>query len=106
MSFLNRLENWVLLNQIAWKEIKARNSWIRLIRQERGLKGKELAQRMALSAARISVMEKEEANGALTLKMMQRAAEALDCEFAYALIPKAVLAGRKLDKPKVRMKLE
>ena len=88
MSFLTRLEKWVHLNQVAWKDIKSRNNWIRLIRQERGLKGKELAQRMALSAARISVMEREEANGGLSLKMMCRAAEALDCEFVYALIPK------------------
>ena len=103
MSFLSRLEHWVQLNQVAWKDIKSRNNWIRLIRQERGLKGKELALRMALSAARISVMEKEEANGALSLKMMCRAAEALDCEFVYALIPKTAINRVSPEKPKIRI---
>jgi len=52
-----------------------------------------------------AVMEKEEANGALTLKMMQRAAHALDCEFAYVLIPKAALKGSDdKDKPKIRLR--
>ena len=105
MRFLRRLENWVQQNQLAWNEIRPQKNWIRLLRQERGLLGKELAQRMDLSAARISVIEKEEANGSLTLKMMQRAAHALDCEFAYVLIPKTALkAGDEKEKPKLRIK--
>lgn len=105
MRFLTRLENWVCQNQLAWKEIKTHKNWIRLLRQERGLKGKELAQIMGLSAARISVIEKEESNGSLTLKMMQRAAHALDCEFAYVLIPKTALKGNSGNgKPKIRLK--
>jgi len=105
MKFLTRLESWVQQNQLAWNEIRPHKNWIRLLRQERGLLGKELAQRMDLSAARISVMEKEEANGSLTLKMMQRAANALDCEFAYVLIPKEALKESvESEKPKIRIK--
>ena len=104
MKFLTRLESWVQQNQLAWNEIRPHKNWIRLLRQERGLLGKELAQRMDLSAARISVMEKEEANGSLTLKMMQRAANALDCEFAYVLIPKEALKESvESEKPKIRI---
>ena len=106
MTFLTRLENWVQQNQLAWKEIRTHKNWIRLLRQERGMLGKELATVMNLSAARISVMEKEEANGSLTLKMMQRAAQALDCEFIYVLIPKEALkVNGEIDKPKVRVKV-
>ena len=105
MIFLTRLENWVKQNQIAWNEFQANKSWIRLLRQERGLLGKDLAKAMDLSPARISALEKEEANGSLTLKMMQRAAHALDCEFAYVLIPKAALkAEAEKEKPKIRIK--
>ena len=105
MRFLTRLENWIQQNQFAWNEIRPHKNWIRLLRQERGLLGKELAQRMDLSAARISVIEKEESNGSLTLKMMQRAAHALDCEFVYVLIPKAALkVGDEKEKPKLRIK--
>lgn len=107
MKFLTRLESWVLQNQLAWKEIRHQRSWIRLLRQQRGMLGKELATAMNLSAARISVMEKEEANGSLTLKMMQRAAQALDCEFAYVLIPKnALKVNDEICKPKIRIKNE
>ena len=106
MKFLTRLESWIQQNQLAWNEIRPHKNWIRLLRQERGLLGKELAQRMDLSAARISVMEKEEANGSLTIKMMQRAAHALDCEFAYVLIPKEALNGNgETEKPKIRLKV-
>ena len=104
MNFLTRLENWVQQNQLAWKEIRPQKNWIRLLRKERGMLGKDLAKAMNLSAARISVMEKEEANGSLTLKMMQRAANALDCEFAYVLIPKNALKAKvEIDKPKIRI---
>ena len=102
MSFLSRLESWIHLNQQALKEIRSQSHWIRQLRQERGLKGKEFAEVMGLSAARISVIEKEEANGSLTLKMMQRAAQALDCEFAYVLIPKEAMS-KNSEKPKVRI---
>ena len=106
MTFLTRLENWVQQNQLAWKEIRTHKNWIRLLRQERGMLGKDLASVMNLSAARISVMEKEEANGSLTLKMMQRAALALDCEFAYVLIPRQALKGSdENEKPKIRIKV-
>ena len=104
MTFLTQLENWVRQNQLAWKEIRPQKNWIRLLRKERGMLGKDLAKAMDLSAARISVMEKEEANGSLTLKMMQRAANALDCEFAYVLIPKNALKTKvEVDKPKIRI---
>lgn len=63
--------------------------WIRRIRIKQGLKGFQLAERMQVSAARVSVMEKDEARGAVTLKMMQRAAEAMGCKFEYRIVPLA-----------------
>ena len=63
-------------------------SWIRSIRTQHNIQGKQLAKKMQVSPARISVLEKDEQRGAVTLKMMQKAADALDCTFVYALIPK------------------
>ena len=63
--------------------------WIRAIRTRRSIQGKQLAIKMQVSPARISVLEKDELRGAVTLKMMQKAADALDCTFVYALIPKS-----------------
>jgi predicted DNA-binding mobile mystery protein A len=63
--------------------------WIRAVRTRRSIQGKQLAKKMQVSPARISVLEKDEQRGAVTLKMMQKAADALDCNFVYALVPKS-----------------
>lgn len=74
--------------------------WIRAVRTQRNILGKQLAKKMRVSPARISVLEKDEQRGAVTLKMMQKAADALDCTFVYAFIPKS---GLKQPKPKIRL---
>ena len=68
---------------------------IRRNRLAQNLLGQQLAARMGVSPARISVLEREEQKGAVTLKMMARAAAALECDFVYALVPRK-LAGEKL----------
>ena len=74
--------------------------WIRAVRTQKNMLGKQLAQKLRVSAARISVLEKDERRGAVTLKMMQKAAEALDCRFVYALIPKTPARDAK---PRIRL---
>ena len=104
--FFSRLEIWVRANRAAWAEIIQQKSWLRASRLSQNLKGVDMAKRMGVSPARISMMETDEERGAVTLKMMQKAAQALDCEFVYALIPKKAL---KVDnenqaiKPRVRV---
>ena len=107
--FFKRLETWVKANHLAWSEIIQQKSWLRSARKAQNLKGIELAKRMAVSPARISMMERDEAHGALTLKMMQKAAQALDCEFVYAVIPKSALKGSAempSEKPRLRVHQE
>lgn len=77
-----------------------KQSWIRSVRLQRNLQGKQLADIMGVSPARISVLEKDEQRGAVTLKMMQKAAAALDCEFVYALVPKS---RQPTAKPRIRL---
>lgn len=104
--FFSRLEYWVKANRLAWSEIIQQKSWLRGLRQAQGLKGVDMARRMAVSPARISMLEGDEARGAVTLKMMQKAAQALDCEFVYALIPKQALKEadkNQAPKPRVRV---
>ena len=87
-----------LLQPHAWSARE--QGWIRSVRMRQGLQGKALAEQMHVSPARISVLEKDELRGAVTLKMMQKAAEALDCRFVYALIPKDL---PKQAKPRIRV---
>ena len=106
LRFFSRLSVWVRANRAAWSEIIQQKSWLRASRLSQNLKGIDLAKRMGVSPARISMMERDEGRGAVTLKMMQKAAQALDCEFVYAVIPKKALKADKGDlevKPRMRV---
>lgn len=62
--------------------------WIRHQRLKLGITGKQLAASMGVTKQRVSALEKAEVNGATSIKTLQEAAEALGCEFVYAIIPK------------------
>lgn len=107
--FFQRLTHWVKANNLAFTEIIQKKSWLRAARQAQNLKGVELAKRMGVSPARISMMEGDELRGAVTIKMMQKAAQALDCEFVYAVIPKNALKTSETEavlKPRLRVQQE
>lgn len=71
-------------------------AWIRNMRIKQGLKGFQLAERMQVSAARVSVLEKDEARGAVTLKMMQKAAKAMGCRFEYRIVANSTNTGEQV----------
>ncbi len=80
------------------------------IKQQRlakGLKSVELAQRLGVSPARVSMLERDEARGAVTLKMLQRAAEALGCRLEYRLTPvnpaSESVAESPAEKPRIKL---
>jgi transcriptional regulator with XRE-family HTH domain len=84
------------------------NSRIREIRFELGMQNRELAASMGVSPARISVLERDERRGAVTLKMMQKAAEALGYDFVYTLVPKSRQSpehkeARQQPKPRIQL---
>jgi predicted DNA-binding mobile mystery protein A len=65
--------------------------WIRAVREALGMSGKQLARRLKVSQPRVFKLEQDEPAGALTLKTMRQAAEALDCVFVYAIVPRSSL---------------
>lgn len=65
--------------------------WIRAVREALGMSGKQLAVRLQVSQPRVHKLEQGEPSGALTLKTMRQVAEALDCVFVYALVPRSSL---------------
>ena len=56
------------------------------------MSGKQFARRGGVSPPRITTLEKEELTGSVTIKTMRQAAEALDCVFVYALVPRTSLS--------------
>ncbi|KAF0117548.1 MAG: DNA-binding protein [Hyphomonadaceae bacterium] len=62
--------------------------WIKAIREALGMTMAQLANRLGVSQPRISVLERAEASGSITMETLERAANALDCNLAYILIPR------------------
>ncbi len=75
--------------------------WLRSIREALGMSGRQLADRIGVSQPRVVQMEKDELSGTLTLKTLRQAAEAMDCVFVYALVPRTSLEKAMRDQAKI-----
>ena len=63
--------------------------WIDEIRTTLGLTTMQLGVRMGMTQAGASRLEHREADGSVTLKSLRAAADALECDVVYALVPRA-----------------
>jgi transcriptional regulator with XRE-family HTH domain len=79
------------------------SGWIRSMRKKQGLKGFQLAERLQVSAARVSVLEKDEGRGAVTLKMMEKTAKAMGCRFEYRIVAADEKNAAQNSKPRYRI---
>lgn len=68
-----------------------RAGWLRAIRHALGMSTSQLARRLGISQPRVLKLEKAEIDGSVTLASLRKAAEALGCEFVYALVPREPL---------------
>ncbi len=80
-EYLKSLSNFKQINLPA-------KGWVRSIRNGLSMSRRQLANRLGLSTSRIQRLEQDEISGAVTIKTMRRTAEALDCVFVYALLPR------------------
>jgi len=74
--------------------------WIKVIKEALGMNGRQLAERMGVTRQRISILEKQELEGSVTINTMKKSAEALNCVFVYCLVPKADLEDIVRDQAK------
>ena len=61
--------------------------WIRTMRNALGMSGAQLARKLKMSRAQISQAERNEVSGAVTLKSLQKMADAMGCRVVYAFVP-------------------
>jgi predicted DNA-binding mobile mystery protein A len=61
--------------------------WIRAIREALGMTTGQLAKRLKVHQPRVIELEKGEATGKITVRSLERAAEALGCKLVYLLVP-------------------
>jgi predicted DNA-binding mobile mystery protein A len=92
-------------------------SWIRSVREALGMSGRQLAARLGVEPPRVTALEKAEVAGNVTVHSLQKAADALDCDFVYAFVPRTsfedtlrkraqVVAARRIDRVSHTMRLE
>jgi len=89
-----RNQYWAKLDQPGdrKKVNRPKEGWIRTFRKALGMSGPQLAQRLGVSKAQASQMERMEVEDRITLKQLRRVAELLDCDLEYALIPRKPVA--------------
>ena len=86
---LKQLDRALEPYRAARKELRPSKGWIRAIRQALGISSGDLARRLGTSRQLPLQLEKGEAEDRITLKSLRAAANALDCDLVYALVPRA-----------------
>jgi predicted DNA-binding mobile mystery protein A len=66
--------------------------WIRAIREALGMTTGQLAKRLGVHQPRVIELEHGEGSGNITVRSLERAAEALGCRLVYILVPEEPLA--------------
>jgi len=61
---------------------------ISAVRQAIGMSVAQLADRLSISRTSLAKMEQREVDGGITLDALRRAADALDCDVVYAIVPR------------------
>lgn len=64
-------------------------SWIQYIRNAVGMTPLQLASRMGIAKSSLHQIERQEALDKTNIQTLKRAAEALGCEFIYAIVPRS-----------------
>jgi predicted DNA-binding mobile mystery protein A len=62
--------------------------WLRALREALGISIREIARKMRKTPQTVAAFEKSEAADRITLQTLRHYAEAMDCEFVYAVVPK------------------
>jgi predicted DNA-binding mobile mystery protein A len=86
---LKQLDRSLAAYRAARKIPRPTKGWIRAIRQAIGVSSGELARRLETSRQLPLQLEKGEAEDRITLRSLRAAANALDCDLVYALVPRA-----------------
>lgn len=68
--------------------MKVKPGWIKYTRSVLGMTLKELASLAGLSLPTVAQAEKREAQGKVTLETLNKLANAMECDFVYAFVPK------------------
>ena len=105
--------HWLAIKQLdkqlkEWRAISSkygrpRAGWVKTLRVALSMSTEQLASRLGLSRARIVQLENAEIHDAVTLRTLKEAANAMECEFVYAIVPKGNLTLESIIKTRAKM---
>lgn len=71
--------------------LRPEKGWIKAVREALGMTTAQLGKRLGVSQQRAAMLEKAEAEGSITLKSLEQAAQTLGCRVIYVLYPEEPL---------------
>lgn len=83
----HKLKEWNCIKTL----FQPKNGWIKIIRKTLGMTTSQLATRLKVNRSRVIKIETDESRKALTIKTLMITANALNCDFIYAFVPKKPL---------------
>jgi predicted DNA-binding mobile mystery protein A len=72
--------------------VRPTRGWLRAVREAIGAKQGPIAKRMGVQRQSYARLETTEARGSISLSTLQKAADAMDCEVVYYLVPRPKVA--------------
>lgn len=81
---------------------RPKEGWLRTLRKALGMSGPQLALRLGVSKSQASQMERMEVEDRMTLKQLRRAADTLECDLVYALVPRKPIVEMVRDRAKTK----
>lgn len=94
-----------------------KKDWILTIKSLLGMSSKQLSERLSIDSSAVSKVQNQEKEGAITVKRLEKYANALECDLVYAFVPRKKIdelindeakgkAQKILSKSSVMMELE
>ena len=85
---LRQLDERLQPLKAAYRALIPERGWIRAIREGLGMSSAQLGRRLRVTQQAANALEERERAGSISLATLQRAANAMDCELVYALVPR------------------
>lgn len=73
--------------------VRPTRGWLRAVREAIGAKQDAVAKRMGVKRQSYARLEETETRDSISLSSLQKAADAMDCEVVYYLVPKSAVAA-------------
>lgn len=71
--------------------VRPPRGWIKAIREALGMTTTQLGKRLGVTQSRVVAIEQAEVKKSITLNSLEKAAQAMDCQLVYVLLPRRPL---------------